>query len=105
MRFSSPATALYRWKRNPARLGCTLDFMAFDIKQLVQTRLGENYLLHERHLNSTLVAVQRIIGFEQVYGRAGGAYLYDREGHSYLDFRSGYSVFNIGRNHPTVKQA
>ena len=79
MRFCVLPDALYRWKRNPARLGCTLDFMAFDIKQLVQTRLGENYTLHERHLNSTLVAVQRIIGFDQVYSRAEGAYLFDRE--------------------------
>src|SRR4051812_42924833 len=79
--------------------------MPFDIKTLVQTRLGENYTLHERHLNSTLVAVQRIIGFDQVYARAEGAYLYDREGRDYLDFLSGYSVFNIGRNHPAVKKA
>src|ERR1700712_1726881 len=79
--------------------------MPVDIKQLVQTRLGENYALHERHLNSTLVQVQRIIGFDQVYSRAEGAYLYDREGRDYLDFLSGYSVFNIGRNHPAVKKA
>src|SRR3954468_16376249 len=79
--------------------------MPFDLKHLVATRLGENYQLHERHLNATLVAVQRIIGFDQVYERAEGAYLYDREGRSYLDFLSGYSVYNIGRNHPTVKQA
>ena len=79
--------------------------MPFDLKKTVQTRLGENYALHERHLNSTLVAVQRIIGFDQVYARAEGAYLYDREGRDYLDFLCGYSVFNIGRNHPAVKKA
>ncbi len=79
--------------------------MPVDLKQLVQSRLGENYALHERHLNATLVQVQRIIGFDQVYARAEGAYLYDREGRDYLDFLSGYSVFNIGRNHPAIKQA
>lgn len=79
--------------------------MPFDVKKTVAARLGENYTLHERHLNSTLVAVQRIIGFDQVYARAEGSYLYDRAGQSYLDFLSGYSVFNIGRNHPAVKQA
>src|SRR4028119_2235823 len=79
--------------------------MAFDLKHLVQTRLGENYALHERHLNSTLVAVQKIIGFDQVYARAEGAYLFDQDGHDYLDFLSGYSVFNIGRNHPAVQPA
>src|SRR5690348_10623324 len=79
--------------------------MPLDLKELVRTRLGENYALHEQHLNSTLVAVQRIIGFDQVYTRAEGAYLYDRDGNAYLDFLSGYSVYNIGRNHPTVQQA
>jgi len=79
--------------------------MPLDLKSLVTTRLGENYTLHERHLNSTLVRVQRIIGFDQVYARAAGAYLYDLDERDFLDFLSGYSVFNIGRNHPVVQQA
>src|SRR4051812_15244159 len=79
--------------------------MPLDLKELVQKRLGENYALHEQHLNPTLVAVQKIIGFDQVYARADGAYLFDREGRAYLDYISGYSVFNIGRNHPAVQQA
>lgn len=78
---------------------------AFDLKSLFHARLGENYELHEQHLNPTLVQVQRIIGFDKVYARAEGAYLYDKEGHSYLDFLSGYSTYNIGRNHPVVKKA
>jgi acetylornithine/succinyldiaminopimelate/putrescine aminotransferase len=79
--------------------------MPLDLKQIVASRLGENYQLHERHMNSTLVAVQRIIGFDQVYARARGAYLYDMDGRDYLDFLSGYGAFNIGRNHPAVQQA
>src|SRR5271170_7445762 len=79
--------------------------MPLDLKSLVTTRLGENYSLHERHLNSTLVRVQQIIGFDHVYARAEGAYLYDLDERDYLDFLSGYSVFNIGRNHPAVRQA
>ncbi|HWL53162.1 MAG TPA: aspartate aminotransferase family protein [Chthoniobacteraceae bacterium] len=79
--------------------------MPFDIKALVSERFGENYELHERHINRTLVTVQRTIGFDKVYARACGAYLYDKEGTAYLDFLSGYSVYNIGRNHPVVKQA
>ncbi len=79
--------------------------MAFDLKEIVASRLGENYDLHERHLNRTLVAAQRVIGFDKVYARAEGAYLYDMDDAPYLDFLSGYSVFNIGRNHPAVKQA
>src|SRR4051812_45466766 len=79
--------------------------MAFDLKEIVHARLGENYDLHERHLNRTLVAAQRVIGFDRVYARAEGAYLYDMDNRDYLDFLSGYSVFNIGRNHPAVKKA
>ncbi len=79
--------------------------MAFDLKEMVAARLGENYQLHERHINRTLVAAQRVIGFDKVYARAEGAYLYDMDNAAYLDFLSGYSVFNIGRNHPVVKQA
>ncbi len=79
--------------------------MAFDLKEIIAARLGENYQLHERHVNRTLVAAQRVIGFDKVYARAEGAYLYDMDNQPYLDFLSGYSVFNIGRNHPVVKQA
>lgn len=79
--------------------------MPIDIKRLVAARFGENYELHEQHLNRTLVAVQRTIGFDKVYARAEGAYLFGRDGRAYLDFLSGYSVFNIGRNHPAVQQA
>ena len=79
--------------------------MPLDLKALVTARLGENYTLHEQHLNATLVRVQRIIGFDHVYARAAGAYLYDLDERDYLDFLSGYSVFNIGRNHPAVQRA
>jgi acetylornithine/succinyldiaminopimelate/putrescine aminotransferase len=79
--------------------------MDFDLKDLVNTRLGDNYELHEKHVNRTLVKVLRTIGFDKVYARAEGAYLYDMDGRDYLDFLSGYGVYNIGRNHPTVKQA
>src|SRR3954465_16010960 len=79
--------------------------MAFDLKEIIASRLGENYELHDRHINRTLVAAQRVIGFDKVYARAEAAYLYDMDNQPYLDFLSGYSVFNIGRNHPLVKQA
>src|SRR6201995_4058490 len=79
--------------------------MGFDLKEIIASRLGENYDLHERHINRTLVAAQRVIGFDKVYARAEGAYLYDMDNAAYLDFLSGYSVFNVGRNHPVVKQA
>jgi len=80
-------------------------FMALDLKALVTARMGENYDLHHRHVNPTLVQVQRTIGFDKVYTRAEGAWLFDAKGNDYLDFLSGYSAFNVGRNHPVVKQA
>ena len=77
----------------------------FDLKDTILTRLGENYDLHDKYVNRTLVKVQRTIGFDKIYARAEGAYLYDLDGKDYLDFLSGYSVFNIGRNHPTLQKA
>ncbi len=78
---------------------------SFDLKQTVSARLGENYELHERYINPTLVRVFRTIGFDKVYARAKGQYLWDKEGHRYLDMLSGFGVFGIGRNHPKVAQA
>lgn len=79
--------------------------MPLDLKALIAARQGENYSLHETYVNSTFVKVLRTIGFDKVYTRAEGAYLFDAEGRDYLDFLSGYGVFNLGRNHPVVKQA
>lgn len=77
----------------------------FNLRETITARLGENYDLHEQHCNRTLVKVLRTIGFDKVYARAEGAYLYDMDGQDYLDFLSGYGVYNMGRNHPTIKQA
>src|SRR4051794_30331203 len=79
--------------------------MPLELKEIIAARLGENYELHHKHLNRTLVAAQRVIGFDKVYARAEGAYLFDMDNRAYLDFLSGYSVFNMGRNHPAVKKA
>ena len=79
--------------------------MPIDLKRLVASRQGENYSLHQQHLNPTFVEVLRITGFDNVYVRGKGAYLYDQAGNAYLDFLSGYSVFNSGRNHPVITQA
>lgn len=78
--------------------------MAFDIKETVEKRLGENYTLHDLYVNQALVKVLRTIGFDKVYKRAEGAYLWDQEGNDYLDFLGGYSAVNLGRNHPAIKK-
>lgn len=77
----------------------------FDLKEIVTSRQGENYGLHEAHVNRTLVKVLQTIGFDKVYARAEGAYLYDMDGLDYLDFLSGYGVYNVGRNHPVIRKA
>jgi ornithine--oxo-acid transaminase len=78
--------------------------MAFEIKEIVDRRLGENYTLHDLYVNQALVKVLRTIGFDKVYKRAEGAYLWDQDGKDYLDFLGGYSSMNLGRNHPAIKK-
>ncbi len=78
---------------------------AFDLKQIVAARLGENYELHEQYVNPTFVKVLRTIGFDKVYAKAKGQYLWDRAGQRYLDMLSGFGVFAIGRNRPEIAQA
>jgi ornithine--oxo-acid transaminase len=60
---------------------------------------------YSRHVNHRFARVIELIGFDRVFTRAQGAWLWDQEGRRYLDFLGGYSVFNVGRNHPRVKQA
>lgn len=79
--------------------------MAFDLKETIARRRGENYDLHHQFVNRTLVKVLRTIGFDKTYVRAEGPFLFDEQGLDYLDFLSGYGVFNIGRNHPVVAKA
>jgi len=85
-------------------VGYSTCVMPFDIKTLIRERWGQNYSLHERHVNPQFVRVLRTIGFDKIYQRAEGQYLYDADGNRYLDFLSGYGVFALGRNHPKVKQ-
>lgn len=77
------------------------NFIDAEFKQ----RSGEQFSLHDAHLNRQLVRLLRTIGFDRNYVRAKGAYLYDEEGNEYLDLLSGFGVFALGRNHPTVNNA
>ncbi len=79
--------------------------MAIDIAQILAAQSGRNYQLHAEHINPRWAKALGIIGFDKCYERAEGAYLWDREGNKYLDTLAGYSVFNIGRNHPVVRNA
>lgn len=77
----------------------------FNVKALLQENEGRNYELHRDHINPTFARVLKIIGFDRCYTRAEGPYLWDDQGRKYLDMLAGYGVFNIGRNHPYVRDA
>jgi ornithine--oxo-acid transaminase len=79
--------------------------MAFDVGELLRSRHGENYALHEKHLNYQLARVLKTIGFDRFYVRGEGSYLFDAEGERYLDFLSGFGVYALGRSHPALKAA
>ena len=79
--------------------------MSSYIADLIQEHAGQNFTLHEEHLNTQMVRVLKAIGYDRVYTRARGPYLYDNQGNEYLDLLSGFGVYALGRNHPTVIQA
>jgi ornithine--oxo-acid transaminase len=79
--------------------------MPFDINALIAAHAGQDHSLYEAHVNPRFARALRIIGFDRTYVRGQGAYLWDDTGRQYLDMLAGYGVFNIGRNHPVVKQA
>ena len=79
--------------------------MALDINRLIADHAGTNASLYEQHVNPRFARALRIIGFDRNYVRGQGPYLWDDRGRKYLDMLAGYGVFNMGRNHPAVKQA
>jgi acetylornithine/succinyldiaminopimelate/putrescine aminotransferase len=79
--------------------------MPFDVADLLRARHGENFALHDKHLNPQLVRTLKTIGFDRFYVRGEGCYLFDAEGDRYLDFLSGFGVYALGRSHPALKAA
>ncbi|MBX3468774.1 MAG: aspartate aminotransferase family protein [Planctomycetes bacterium] len=79
--------------------------MAFDLKQLIREHQGRELDLLRETMNPRFAKVLSTIGFDPVYVRGQGAHLWDKDGNDYLDMLSGYGVFNVGRNHPKVKDA
>ena len=79
--------------------------MSTYIADLLKDRAGQNFTLHEEHLNTQMVRVLKAIGYDRVYNKGKGPYLYDNQGNEYLDLLSGFGVYALGRNHPTVVQA
>ena len=79
--------------------------MSTYIADLLVEHSGQNFSLHEEHLNTQIVRVLKTIGYDRVYTRAKGPYLYDQDDQEYLDLLSGFGVYAMGRNHPTVIEA
>jgi acetylornithine/succinyldiaminopimelate/putrescine aminotransferase/nucleoside-diphosphate-sugar epimerase len=67
-------------------------------------RGDETLDLASRHLDSSLVDVLRILGFDKQYVSARGSYLYDADGRAYLDFHTGEGFASLGHNHPDVRE-
>ncbi len=65
-------------------------------------RVDETLGLAARHLDSSLVDVLRILGFDKEYVSAHGSYLYDTGGRAYLDFHTGEGFASLGHNNPQV---
>jgi acetylornithine/succinyldiaminopimelate/putrescine aminotransferase len=79
--------------------------MAFDLKQLIRENQGRELDLLRDTMNPRFAKVLTTIGFDPNYVRGQGAHLWDDKGNDYLDMLSGYGVFNVGRNHPKIKDA
>lgn len=79
--------------------------MPFDLRATLQAHRADAHELFADHVNPQLARVLRTIGFDRFYARGQGACLWDAAGNRYLDFLGGYAVFNVGRNHPVVRQA
>ncbi|MCH8846095.1 MAG: aspartate aminotransferase family protein [Proteobacteria bacterium] len=79
--------------------------MTLNIESLLSEARGQNYNLHNEHINPAFTKVLRTIGFDRNYVRAEGQYLWDDKDNKYLDMLAGYGVFNVGRNNATIKKA
>jgi ornithine--oxo-acid transaminase len=75
------------------------------IRELLETRAGEDYDLYARTINPLRVRIFRTIGFDRAWARAEGQYLFDAEGNRYLDLLGGFGMFNVGRNNRRVRAA
>ncbi len=67
-------------------------------------RADQTLELATRHLDSSLVEVLRILGFDREYVSAKGSYLYDSAGRACLDFHTGEGFASLGHNHPDVRE-
>jgi len=67
-------------------------------------RAEETFELAARYLDTSLVDVLRILGFDKDYVTARGSYVYDGAGRAYLDFHTGEGFASLGHNNPDVAE-
>jgi len=79
--------------------------MPIDINEILNQTRDKNFEIFEKHINPVLVKVLRITGFNRSWVRGEGSYLWDESGTRYLDFLTNWGVFNVGRRHPTIRNA
>ena len=70
---------------------------SFSQEELVQN--------HRDYVNSNLVSMMSLIGFDKKFVRAQGMHVWDEEGNEYLDFLGSYGALNLGHNPPLIMQA
>jgi ornithine--oxo-acid transaminase len=76
---------------------------SLDVVSDAIARTDETLELAAGHLDSSLVDVLRILGFDKAYTSSKGSYLYDAAGRAYLDFHTGEGFASLGHNHPDVR--
>jgi ornithine--oxo-acid transaminase len=75
------------------------------LRELLESRRGEDLDLWARTINPQFTRVLRTIGFDRTWARAEGAYLFDSDGNRYLDMLGGFGMYNVGRNNPRIRAA
>jgi ornithine--oxo-acid transaminase len=70
------------------------------VKEILDSRAGEEMALNDRYLNPQMGRILRTLGFDKTWVGGEGAHLIDADGERYLDLFGGYGVFAIGRSHP-----
>jgi ornithine--oxo-acid transaminase len=78
--------------------------MPLDIASIIAQNTGRNNALYAEHVNPRFAKALKIIGFDRNYVKAAGAYMWDDKGRKYIDMLAGYGAFNMGRNHPAIRQ-
>ena len=79
--------------------------MSSSLAETIRRRQPDQYALYGRYVNPALAKVMAIIGFDRIWVKGEGAYLWDEGGERYLDLIAGYGTYNLGRDHPLVRQA